>query len=105
MCLYFCVFVSVCARTYIRYVGAIAYVFVCSYGINGLSSYSSPDQNNTCNNSDVRLTGGPYANQGRVELCLNRRWGTICDTNWNSVAAQVVCNQLGYINANGRRGQ
>eukprot|EP00731_Ephydatia_muelleri_P036913 Em0353g2a len=56
---------------------------------------------NGCNDGEVRLRGSPNANQGRVELCINRRWGTICDTNWNSVAAQVVCNQLGYTNANG----
>ena len=32
--------------------------------------------------------------EGRVEICINNAWGTICDTLFGSKEAEVVCGQL-----------
>ena len=44
----------------------------------------------------MRLVGGQSAYEGRVEVCLSQRWGTVTDDGWSTVDAQVVCRQLGY---------
>ncbi|XP_052789120.1 deleted in malignant brain tumors 1 protein-like [Mya arenaria] len=43
----------------------------------------------------VRLVGGSTTQEGRVEILYNGTWGTICDDNWNTNAAKVVCSMAG----------
>lgn len=50
---------------------------------------------NTCLEGDIRLQGG-NSSQGRVEICFNNVWGTVCHDNWRDVDAQVACKQLGF---------
>ena len=44
----------------------------------------------------MRLRGSSSQNSGRVEICVNNVWGTVCDDYWDSTDASVVCKQLGY---------
>ena len=50
-----------------------------------------------CNNGDIRLAGSSIAGRGRVEICWNEIWGTVCDDYWSSSDAIVACRQLGFL--------
>ena len=50
-----------------------------------------------CADGEVRLEGANYDNEGRVQICFNNTWGTVCDSTWGINEASVVCDQLGFL--------
>lgn len=47
-----------------------------------------------CIHGEIRLEGGSNV-YGRVEVCNDGVWGTVCSTSWDDTSAGVVCAQLG----------
>jgi len=66
-----------------------------------LFSIAADTPNGNCDLGDLRLSSrtddsSELSSEGRLEVCVNNAWGTICDAAFGSRDAQVACAQLGY---------
>ena len=61
--------------------------------INNSLSCSLEETN--CAEGEVRLMGGAFETEGRVEVCHNGIWGSICSTGFDATDAHVVCKEVG----------
>ena len=53
-----------------------------------------------CITGDIRVVNGSNPLEGRLEICINNAWGTVCRDSFSSDDAQVACRQLGNITGN-----
>ena len=58
--------------------------------IHFVTACTSAEQGN------IRLANGTTPYDGRVEVCENGQWGTVCDDGWAENDAGVACRQLGF---------
>lgn len=49
-----------------------------------------------CQNGALRIQGGATPLTGRLEVCYNEDWGSVCENNWDDMDASVACGQLGF---------
>ncbi|XP_068194593.1 lysyl oxidase homolog 3B isoform X2 [Antennarius striatus] len=45
--------------------------------------------------NSIRIVGGRSRYEGRVEVQVGSKWGTVCSSGWTTKEAMVVCRQLG----------
>ena len=50
----------------------------------------------SCEDGQIRLVEGQTEQSGRIEVCFNKRWGTVADGLWDYREARVVCRELGF---------
>ena len=49
-----------------------------------------------CREGSIRLAGGRNSLEGRVEVCHDGVWGSVCNTRWSTGEALIACRQLGH---------
>ena len=64
-------------------------------------STTAAEVDDNCTHGDLRIasrtdSSGSMYSEGRLEVCVNGAWGTVCDSAYGSRDAHVACTQLGY---------
>jgi deleted-in-malignant-brain-tumors protein 1 len=61
----------------------------------GVVCQATATEYGNCTHGALRLEGGNIT-EGRVEICINNAWGTVCSDSYGSRDAKVICQQLGF---------
>ena len=61
-----------------------------------------------CEERDIRITnqnvttsGNTFTIAGGLQICVDNKWGTVCQNQWSDSDATVACRQLGLDYADG----
>ena len=68
-------------------------VYNSGFGVDDQSTVFTP-----CMDGAIRLMNGSNTQEGRLEICVNNAWGTVCQRGFSSDEANVVCRDLGLLN-------
>ena len=49
-----------------------------------------------CTEDEARLVNGPSLYKGRLEVCINQAWMTVCSQGFGFEESRTACDQLGY---------
>ena len=67
------------------------------YSIAAVLCQGSTNQSNNpnqCISGDVRLANSSNNIEGRVEICTEGMWVSVCDRNWRRFETRLFCKQL-----------
>ena len=86
-------------RMLVLFAKVIDIILSCSILYANIHLFLITDSNVThsnCTDYDVQLVDGPSLNEGRLLMCINGVWGTLCNSGINYNDARVICHDLGY---------
>ena len=70
--------------------------FVCCDIFRFHQPFHIPTCSTACESGSIRLVGGTVPWEGRVEVCKDEVWGTVCDDFWSTEDATVACRWAGF---------
>ncbi len=77
--------------------GRLLHTLYCSYSFSRHCYLPDSSFNaSICNDGAIQLVEGVDNSTGRLEVCFNKAWGTVCRHRFGSMDAQVACHQLGF---------
>ena len=78
----------------LRIIVIISHLLRSSKGEDSSNTSASCEQNNAT--TMIQLVGGRNKFEGRVEICQDGQWKTVCNRGWGDREARVVCRQLEF---------
>ena len=63
--------------------------------------YTVDAEASNCTTGAVRLVGSGNGYEGRLEVCVNGAWGTVCSDGFDSDDASVACQSMEGFDRNG----